>query len=159
MHNYGIITALQFSKDGSRIFAQRKPNGNLRLLLDLRKINTLIADEITKHNHPISCLLDAAQHLAGQFLFCKLDCSQAYQLLKIADQPSVERLAFNFASRTFSYGKLAQVLSRPLSDFLGFTREYLDPVVKADQCAQYVDDTEISATEATDLTWSIRTVF
>ena len=35
-------------------------------------------------------------------------------------------------------------------------REYLDPVVKADQCAQYVDDIGIAANNATDLTRSIR---
>ena len=38
-------------------------------------------------------------------------------------------------------------------------REYLDPVVKADQCAQYVDDIGIAANDATDLTRNIRAVF
>ena len=38
-------------------------------------------------------------------------------------------------------------------------REYLDPVVKADQCAQCVDDIGIAANNATDLTRNIRTVF
>ena len=38
-------------------------------------------------------------------------------------------------------------------------REYLDPVVKADQCAQYVNDIGISANNATDLTRNIRAVF
>ena len=45
MHKYGIITVLPFSKYASPIFAKRKPNGKLRLLVDLRKINTLIADD------------------------------------------------------------------------------------------------------------------
>ena len=38
-------------------------------------------------------------------------------------------------------------------------REYLDPVVKADQCAQYVDDIGIAANNATDITRSFRAVF
>ena len=38
-------------------------------------------------------------------------------------------------------------------------REYLDPVVKADQCAQYVDDIGIAANNAMDLTRNIRAVF
>ena len=38
-------------------------------------------------------------------------------------------------------------------------REYLDPVVKADQCAQYVDDIGIAADKATNLTRNIRAVF
>ena len=77
MHKYGIITVLLFSKYASPIFAQRKPNGKLRVLVDLRKINTLIADDYTNTNHPVSTLSDPAQHLAGKSLFCKLDCSQA----------------------------------------------------------------------------------
>ena len=109
MHKYGIITVLPFSKYASPIFAQRKPNGKLRLLVDLRKINTLIADDYTNKNHPVSTLSDAAQHLAGKSLFCKLDCSQAYHCLQMADQRSVELLAFNFASRTFATKDLHKV--------------------------------------------------
>ena len=107
MHKYGIITVLPFSKYASPIFAQRKPYGKMHLLVDLRKINSLIADDYTKNKHPVSTLSDAAQHLAGKSLFCKLDCSQAYHCLQIADQRSVEKLAFNFASRTFAYKRLA----------------------------------------------------
>ena len=60
MHKYGIITVLPFSKYASHIFAQRKPNGNLRLLVDLRKINSLIAVAYINNNHPVSTLSDAA---------------------------------------------------------------------------------------------------
>ena len=77
----------------------------------------------------------------------------------MADQRSVEKLAFNFASRTFAYRRLAQCLSRYVSAFSSFMREYLDPVVKADQCAQYVDDIGIADNNATDLTRNIRAVF
>ena len=139
--------------------AQRKPNGKLRLFVDLRKINTLIADDYTNNNHTVSTLSDAAQHLAGKSLFCKLDCSQAYHCLKMANQCSVETLAFNFARRTFAYKRLAQGLSRSVSAFSSFLREYLDPVVKADHCAQYVNDIGIAANNATDLTRNIRAVF
>ena len=159
MHTYGIITVLPFSKYASPIFAHRKPNGKSHLLVDLRKINSLIADHYTNNNHPVSTLSDAAQHLAGKSLFCKLDCSQAYHCLQMADQRSVEMLAFNFASRTFAYKRLAQGLSRSVSAFSSFMCEYLDPVVKADQSAQYVDDIGISANNATDLTRNIRAVF
>ena len=103
MHRYGIITTLPFSKYASPIFAQRKPNVKLRLLVDLRKINALISDDYINNNHPVSTLSDAAQHLAGKKLFCKIDCSQAYHCLQMADQRSIETLAFNFASRTFAY--------------------------------------------------------
>ena len=161
MHKNGIITVLPFSKYASPIFTQRKPNGKLLLLVDLRKINSLDADDYPNNNHPVSTLSDAAQHLAGKSLFCKLDCYQAYHCLQMADRRSVKMLAFNFASRTFAYQRLAQGLSRSVSAFSSFMREYLDPVVKAkaEQCAQNVDDIGIAANNATDLTPNIRAVF
>ena len=47
MHKYGVITVLPFCKYASLILAQRKHNGKLRLLADLKKINSLIADNFT----------------------------------------------------------------------------------------------------------------
>ena len=159
MHEDEIITVLPFSKYASPIFAQREPNGKLCLILDLQKINSLNADDCTTNNHPVSTLSGAAQYLAGKSLFCKLDCSQAHHCLQMADQWSVEMLPINFASRTFAYKRLAQGLSRSVSAFSSFMREYLDKVVKVDQCAQFVDDTGIGAKNATDLTRNIRAVF
>ena len=159
LHKYGIITTLPFSKYASPIFAQRKPNGRFRLLVDLRKINNLITEDYTNNNHPISTLSDAAQHMAGKKLFCKLDCSQAYHCLHMANYQSIQMLAFNFASRTFAYRRLAQGLSRSLSAFSSFMREYLDRAIKADQCAQYVDDFGIAANDTKQLCINIKTVF
>ena len=102
---------------------------------------------------------EAAQHLAGKSLLCKLDCFHAYHCLQMADKHSGEMLAFNVASRNFACKRLAQGLSRSVSAFSNFMREYLDPVVKAYQCAQYVDDIGIAVINATDLTRNIRPVF
>ena len=159
LHKEGIITVLPFSKYAIPIFAQRKPNGKIRHLVNIWKISSLVAEEYTNNNHPVSTLSDAAQHLAGKSLFCKLDCSQAYHCLQMADQRSVEMLAFNFASRTLAYKRLAQGLSRSVTAFSNFLREYLDPVVKAAQCAQYVNNIGIAANNATDFTRTIRAVF
>ena len=159
LHKYGIKTTLPFSKYTSPIFAQKKPNGKLRLLVDLGKNNNLISDDYINNNHPVSTLVDAAQHMAGKKLFCILDCSQAYQCLQMADQRSIEMLAFNFANRTFAYLRLAQGLSRSLSAFSSFMREYLDIVIKADQCAQYVDDIGIAANHADHLIANLRATF
>ena len=46
-----------------------------------------------------------------------------------------------------------------MSAFSSFLREYLDPVVNAEKCAQYVDDIGMAANNATDLTRNIRAVF
>ena len=159
MQKYGIITLLQFSNYARSIFAQWKPNGKIRLFVDLRNINTLIADDYANNNHPVSTLSDAAQHVTWKSLFCELDCAQAYNCLQMVDQRSVEMLAFNFASRISAYKRHAKGLSRSVSAFLGFMCEYLDPVVKADQCSQYVDDIGNEANNATDLTRSVRAFF
>ena len=162
LHQYGTITTLPFSKYASRMaekIYQKKPNGKLRLAVDLRKINNLISDDYINNIHPVSTLTDAAQHMAGKRLFCNLDCSRAYHCLQMADQRSTEMLAFNFASRNFAYRRLAQGLSRALSAFSSFLREYLDKVIKADQCAQYVDDIGIAANNATQLINNLQATF
>ena len=74
----GIITTLRFSKYASPIFTKKKPNGKVRILIDLREIKNLSSDEYINNNHPVSTLTDAAQQMAGKKQFCKLDCSQAY---------------------------------------------------------------------------------
>ena len=51
------------------MFAQNKPNGILRLLVDLRRINYLFSDGYITNNHPVSTLTDAAQHMAGKNVF------------------------------------------------------------------------------------------
>ena len=68
-------------------------------------------------------------------------------------------LAFKFASKTFAYKRLAQGNTRSVSAFSSFIPENLDPVVKADQCAQYLDDIGIAAINATDLARNNRAVF
>ena len=88
MHKYGIITVLPFSKYARTIFAQRKPNGKLRLLEDLRKINSLIADEYTNNNHPVSTVRRSTT------LGREVTVLQTRLLSSLSFQRSVENLAF-----------------------------------------------------------------
>ena len=92
-------------------------------------------------------------------MFCKLDCYQAYHCLQVAGQQSIELLAFNFANRRFAYRRLAQGLSCSRSAFSSFIREYLDPVIKADQCAQYVEDIGRAAKTPQQVIKNLRAVF
>ena len=122
LHKYGIITTLPFTKYASPIFARTKPNGIQRLLVDLRKMNTLIADDLIINNHPLSTITDAAQHISGKNVFRKLNCSQVYHCLQMADQHSIVFLAFNFAKTAFAYRRLAQRLRRFVSAFSSYIR-------------------------------------
>ena len=133
---WGVVTTLKYSKYSSPIFAVRKPSGKLRLLVDLRRINHLIRHDYDNHNFPIATLADVSAHLAGKKYFAKLDCSQAYHVLQMADPLSVQLLSFNFLSRTFAYLRLAQGLSRSVSAFSSFMRKYLYSCIVADQCFQ-----------------------
>ena len=106
-----------FSSTQAPALHREKPNRKLRLLVDLRKINNLIPDDYTNNNHPVSTVSEAAEHVALKSLFRKLDCSQACHCLQMADQRSVEMLAFSCASRAFAYKRLAQGLNRSVSAF------------------------------------------
>ena len=66
---------------------------------------------------------------------------------------------FNFESQNCAYKRLAQGLSRSVSAFSSFIREYLDPINKADQCAQYVEGIGIVAKTAMGLTRNFQAVF
>ena len=145
LHKYGNTTTLPISKYASRTFAQRKTNGKPRLLVDLRMKNILIADDYNIFNHPLSISADSAKHLAGNDLLCSFDYSQESQCLQMADQQSIELLAFNFASRTIAYRRFAQRFSRSLSTFSSLIFEHLGPVIETDHYAQYVDDIGIAA--------------
>ena len=140
----------------SPIFAQKNSNGKLRLLVGLRKISNPISDNYINNNHPVCTLTDATQHMAGKKLICKLDCSQAYHCLEMAEQRSIQMLAFNFASRIVAYRRLAQGLSRALSAFSSFMREYSERVIKADQ---YVDHIGIAANDANHLIANLKATF
>ena len=108
MHKHGKIMLLPFSKYASQKFARRKRNGKLPLLVDLRKVNSLIADENMNNNHPLNPLSDTAQQLAVKFRFCKLVCSRACHCLRKGDQRSMEKSAFAFASRAIKTCKRSE---------------------------------------------------
>ena len=76
----------------------------------------------------------------------------------MADEQSVQLLAFNFGSRTFAFLRLAQGLNRSLSAFNSTVRVYLDTLVKTDKCAIYVDDFGIAANTVEELVTNIEAV-
>ena len=85
-------------------------------------------------------MTDAVHHFAGKILFTKLDCSQAYHCVQMADPLSVQLLSFNFASRTYAYTILAQGLNKSVTRFSSFVRTYLDSCLAANLCTQFKDD-------------------
>ena len=156
---FNIITTLSHSKYSSPIFCHRKPSGKLRILIDLRRVNHLLRHDYSNSNFPISNLTDATNHFAGKKLFCKLDCSQAYHCVQMADDLSVQLLAFNFASRTFAYNCLAQGLNKSVTGFSSFVKHYLDKCLAANVCTQFMDDIATGVTCFDEMLPTMRQIF
>ena len=126
--NSALIAPYQWANTQD-LFAQRQPNGTLRLFVELQKKSTSWLQTTTYNNdNPVSTLTDAAQHTQLQRFSCKLNCSQLYHCLQMADQRSVEMLALNFASRTLTYRRPAQGLRTWISAFSSFLRDHWDLV-------------------------------
>ena len=85
-------------------------------------------------------MTDAVHHFAEKTLFTKLDCSQAYHCVQMADPLSVQLLSFNFAPRTYAYTRLARGLNKSETGFSSFVRSYLDYCLAANLCTQFMDD-------------------
>ena len=85
-------------------------------------------------------MTNAKNQFAGKSLISKLNCSQAYHCVQIADGPSVQLLAFDFASRTFAYAYLAQGFNKSVTRFSSFVKHYLDSCLAANVCTQLMDD-------------------
>ena len=135
--------------------------GNHAYWLTSGEKNTFNADDYINNYHLVTTKTDAAQNMAGNNLFCQLDCScsQAYHCFQMADEQSTELLAFNFVSRRFAYWRLARGPIRFVWALSSFIHEYLDPVTKANQCVQYVDDFGIATNTPQQLIKNLRAVF
>ena len=156
---FNFITTLSHSKYSSPIFVQRKSSGKLRILIDLRRVNHLLRHHYLNSHFPISIMTDATNHFGGKNLFCKLDCSQAYHCVQMADDLSVQLLAFKFASRTFAYNCLAQGLNKFVTGFSSFVKHYLDPCLAANVCTQFMDDIAAGVNNFDEMTPALRKVF
>ena len=77
----------------------------------------------------------------------------------MADDLSVQLLAFNFGSRTYAYKYLAQGLSKSVTGFSSFIRHYLDPCLTADLCTQFMDDIGSAVNNFQDLTPTLQKIF
>ena len=77
----------------------------------------------------------------------------------MADDTSVQLLAFNFSSRTYAYKCLALGLSKSVNGFSSFIRYYLDPCLAAGICTQFMDDIGSAVTEFILLLPSLRKIF
>ena len=78
----------------------------------------------------------------------------------MSDPLSVQLLAFNFASRTFAYTRLAQELSGPVSAFSSYKRKYLDScIAKTNVSSTWKIDLGTGATDFQCLYSNLKVIF
>ena len=94
--------------------------------------------------------------MARKNLFWKLDCSQAYQYLQMAERQSIKVRAYNFASGTFAYRTSTQGIISSIFEL--HPRKHRSNH-QSHQCAQYVDDIGIDANTPHQLIKNQRAVF
>ena len=60
--------------------------------------------------------------------------------MQLADELSIQLIAFNFNDQTFAFKRLAQGLSRSPTELSSSVSNYLQSCVANDQCFVYFDD-------------------
>ena len=126
-------------------------NSKLRNKVDLRRSYHLIKHDYAKNNHHVATILDATQQTVAKRYFYKLDCSNAYHGMRMADEQCIQILSILFAFRTIAWKRLAPGLNRSLSASTGVLREYLDPAVKTHRCARCVDNIGLAVRTSSNL--------
>ena len=79
----------------SPTFTHQKSSGYQTTSIDLSRLNHLPSHDTLNSDFSISSLTDATNLFAGKGLFSKLNCSQIYHCVQLADDRSVQPLASN----------------------------------------------------------------
>ena len=88
-----------------------------------------------------------------------MDCSQAYISMQMADNLSVQLLAFNFGDRIFAFKKLAQGLSRSPTAFSSCVSKHLQSYVASDKCFVYFDELGSGAKDGNTLIDNLEQIY
>ena len=75
----------------------------------------------------------------------------------MADDLSVQLLAFDFAYRTFAYNCSAQGLNKSVTGFSSFVKHYLDPCLAENVCLQIMDDIAAGVNNFDEMIPALRT--
>ena len=87
LQNGGIVEPIEVSKWDSPIVVARKPNGKIRMCVDLRDVNSKIVVE----THPLPNINEMLMTLDESDIYTTLDLSSAYHQIKLTDESTLER--------------------------------------------------------------------
>ena len=77
----------------------------------------------------------------------------------MADDLSVQLLAFNFASRTFAYNSLDKGLNKSVTGFISIVKLYLDPCLATNVSTQVMEDIAAEVSFFDEMIPALRTIF
>lgn len=119
----------------SRIVPVRKKNGNMRLCVDLRPLNS----RVVKQQYPFPIIEDLFSRMANCFVLTHLDIKESFHAIGI--HPDFTKY-FSFATPDgqFEYLKLPFGYSESPAEFQKRLLQILKPLVRADKVLVYIDD-------------------
>ncbi|KAK4474327.1 hypothetical protein MN116_000411, partial [Schistosoma mekongi] len=135
LQKLGVIEPVNFSEWAAPIVVVKKTNGNVRLCADY---STGLNEALEAHQYPLPLPEDLFAKLNGGKLFAKLDLSDAYLQIPVADECK-DLLTINTHKGLFRYNRLPfgvktapsifqQVMDTMLQDLSG-AAAYLDDII------------------------------
>ncbi|CAH8528395.1 unnamed protein product [Schistosoma rodhaini] len=135
LHKLGVIEPVNFSEWAAPIVVVKKTNGSIRLCADY---STGLNEALETHQYPLPLSEDLFAKLNGGKLFAKLDLSEAYLQIPVADECK-NLLTINRHKGLFRYNRLhfgvktapsifQQVMDTMLQDVPG-AAAYLDDII------------------------------
>ena len=112
LQNGGIIEPIEASKWVSPIVVARKPNGKIRMCVDLRDVNSKIIVE----THPLPNINEMLMTLDESEIYTTLDLSSAYHQIKLTDE-SKDITAFITPDGLYRYTRVPYGLASASSLF------------------------------------------
>ncbi|CAH8448460.1 unnamed protein product [Schistosoma curassoni] len=144
LQKLGVIEPVNFSEWAAPIVVVKKTNGSVRLCADY---STGLNEALETHQYPLPLPEDLFAKLNGGKLFAKLDLSEAYLQIPVADE-SKNLLTINTHKGLFRYNRLPFGVKTAPSIFQQIMDTMLQDVSGA---AAYLDDIIIMGVDRLDL--------
>lgn len=147
----GLVTETT-SPYASPVLLIRKKNGEPRLVVDYRKLNS----QTVKVNYPIPSLDEQFQYLAGGKIFASLDLANGYMQMRLTETAS-KKTAFITPDTTGEFKRMIFGLTNAPYEFVRLMNLVLGPL-RNKICCCYLDDVIIPAKDWTELLDRLRLV-
>ena len=122
------------SPAGASIFFVRKKTGELRLVVDYRRLN----EDTVRYSHPLPLILDIIERLGAAKIFSKLDLRSAYNLVRIKEGDEY-KTAFTCKFGHFEYLVMPFGLKNAPAVFQHFINDVLEGI-QGEFVYSYIDD-------------------